>query len=94
MAERRASAPAQPEFNVRYFFNFKDGTTTLDDEGIELDGMAAVKDEALKSSTEILKGLESGSFWDGQPWLLWVSDQPNGGGNTVLSLTFTAQLAA
>ena len=26
-------------------------------------------------------------------WVLWVTDQPNGGGNTLLTLTFSSRLA-
>jgi hypothetical protein len=79
---------------MRYFFNVKDGTTMLDDEGMELDDMAAVKAEALQSSADLLKGLQGDHLWTGDPWTMWVSDQPNGGGNTVLTLTFSARLAA
>ena len=68
---------------MRYYFNVKDGTTMLDEEGIELDDMSAVKKEAVQSSAD---------FWTGEPWLLWVTDQPNGGGNTVLTLTFSSAL--
>jgi hypothetical protein len=78
----------------RYYFNIQDGQTMLDDEGMELDDMQAVKEEAVKSSTDLLKGLQGPEFWSGEPWKLWVSDQPNGGGNTVLTLTFSARLAA
>jgi hypothetical protein len=79
---------------VRYYFNIKDGTTMHDDEGMELDDIGAVKAEALRSSGDMLKELQSEHFWTGEPWLLWVSDQPNGGGNTVLTLTASARLAS
>jgi hypothetical protein len=79
---------------MRYYFNIKDGTAIHDDEGIELDDMEAVKTEALRSSVDMMKGLENEHFWTGDPWLLWVTDQPNGGGNTILTLTFNARLAA
>ena len=79
--------------DVRYYFNIKDGSTMLDEEGIELNDMNDVKDEAIKSSADMLKGLHADHFWSGEPWVLWVSDQPNGGGNTVLTLTFTSRLA-
>jgi hypothetical protein len=29
-------------------------------------------------------------FWSGEPWRLWVTDQPDGGGSTVLTLQFAA----
>jgi hypothetical protein len=78
---------------MRYYFNVKDGKTMLDEEGIEFDDMEAVKNEAVQSSADMLKGLHGEHFWTGDPWLLWVSDQPNGGGNTVLTLTFSSRLA-
>ena len=77
-----------------YYFNIKDGETMHDDEGIEFDDIVAVKEEAIKSSVDMLKELQGDGFWTGTPWILWVSDQPNGGGNTVLTLTFSARLAA
>src|SRR3954463_11891508 len=79
---------------MRYFFNIKDGATILDEEGIEFDNMQGVKDEAVGSSADLLKGLHGEHFWSGEPWLLWVTDQPNGGGNTVLTLRFSPQLSA
>jgi hypothetical protein len=78
---------------MRYFFNFKDGKTILDDEGTELADIKAVKKEAVQSSAELLKGHDSEQFWTGEPWILWVTDQPNGEGNTVLTLTFSSRIA-
>jgi len=66
----------------------------LDPEGVDLADFDAVKNEAVQSSADMLKGLHGEHFWSGEPWLLWVTDQPNGGGNTVLTLTFSAQLPA
>jgi hypothetical protein len=79
---------------VRYYFNVKDGSTMLDEEGMELDNMDAVQKEAVQSSADLLRGRHGTHFWTGEPWLLWVTDQPNGGGNTVLTLTFSARMAA
>jgi len=80
--------------NMRYYFNVKDGTSLLDDEGMEFDSLDAVKTEAMLSSLDLLKGIRGAKFWTGEPWQLWVTDQPNGGGNTLLRLTFTSRLAA
>jgi hypothetical protein len=79
---------------MRYFFNIRDGKTMLDEEGIEFDDMDAVKNEAVQSSADMLKGLKGEHFWTGEPWTLWVTDQPNGGGNTLLTLTFSSRVAA
>jgi len=78
---------------VRYYFHLKDGETTLDDEGMELSNLDGVKNEALQTSHNLLKGVYGEKFWTCEPWLLWVTDQPNGGGNTVLSLTFSSSLS-
>jgi hypothetical protein len=78
---------------VRYYFNVKDGALIHDDEGMELADMDAVKKEAIQSSADMLKGHHGQNFWTGEPWLLWVTDQPNGGGNTVLTLTFSSRLS-
>jgi hypothetical protein len=79
---------------MRYYFNIKDGKTMLDDEGLEFANLEAVRNEGLLSSADMLKALTGDHFWSGDPWVLWVSDQPNGEGNTVLTLTFSANLAA
>jgi hypothetical protein len=77
---------------VRYYFHVRNGKTLFDDEGMELSSLAAVREEAVLSSAETLKGNHPPqSFWSGEPWTLWVTDEPNGGGNTILALTFAAR---
>ena len=76
----------------RYYFNVKDGETILDDEGIELPGMEAVRDEAVATSLEILRGMHGfADPWSREPWRLWVTDQPSGAGTTLLTLEFSAK---
>ena len=77
---------------MRYYFNIKDGETMFDAEGMEIADIADVRQEAVQSSADMLRGLHGAHFWTGEPWMLWVTDQPNGGGNTVLTLTFAARL--
>jgi hypothetical protein len=79
---------------MRYYFHVKDGATTFDDEGMELPDVAAVKKEALLISADLIKDGVGPHFWTGRPWILFVTDQPNGGGNTILSLALTARLAS
>ena len=79
---------------MRYYFNIKDGKTMLDEEGVELNNMDEVKKEAVQTSSDMLKGLNNDHFWTGEAWELWVTDQPNGAGNTILTLTFSSRLAA
>ena len=79
---------------MRYYFHVQDGVELLDDEGIELSDMNAVREEAIQSSGELVTGLHGPDFWTGEPWKLWVTDLPSGGGNTLLRLTFSAKQAA
>jgi hypothetical protein len=79
---------------MRYYFHVRDGKEMLDQEGVELLDLSAVKEEAVKASAELLEGLDQEEFWNGEPWKLWVTDKPNGAGNTLLSLIFTAQVSA
>jgi|1185.fasta_scaffold175849_2 hypothetical protein len=75
----------------RYYFNFKDGHTTLDNEGVELPSLADARNMAILNSGEILKDGASDSLWGGTPWQVWVTDAPNGGGNTLFTLRFSAE---
>jgi hypothetical protein len=78
---------------MRYYFNIHDGRTMLDEQGMELGDMEAVKNEAVRTSADLLKGIRGPRFWTGEPWKLWVTDQPNASGNTVLTLEFSSRLA-
>jgi hypothetical protein len=79
---------------MRFYFHLADGATSLDREGIELKTLNEAKKEALRTSMELLPGCEEPHIWSGEPWKLWVTDQPNGLGITLLSLTFQAAVAA
>jgi len=63
---------------------------SLDDDGSEFPDIHAARKEALRYSTEVLRNEASDSLWDGEPWQLWVTDQPGGGGNTFFTLNFFA----
>jgi hypothetical protein len=73
-----------------FYFNIRDGGTVLDDQGTELVGVAEARDEALRCSGEMLRDGAGPAMWDGQPWTMWVTDQPNGGGKTLFTLKFSA----
>ena len=77
---------------MRYFFHVRDGDETLDAHGVELRDMTAVKKEALQASVELLDGMRSSNFWNGEPWTLWVTDEPSGAGRTLLTLNFIADM--
>jgi hypothetical protein len=78
---------------VRYYFNAYDGETVFDDEGMEFTDFDDVKAEAIQASVDLLKDIQGPKFWSGEPWRLWVTDQPRGGGNTFLTLIFSAQMS-
>src|SRR3954464_12444336 len=74
-----------------YYFHLKDGVTILDSEGCDLPDLAAVRCAAIATTTEVLGGIKAGpAFWSGEPWKLWVTDEPNGAGATLLTLQFAA----
>jgi hypothetical protein len=75
---------------MRYYFHIQNGETLFDEAGIELSNLDAVRQEALLSSVETLRGHNVSEFWSGEPWKLWVTDAPNGSGNTVLAITFAS----
>ena len=80
---------------MRYYFHVTNGESSLDEEGMELTTLTAVREEAVQSSAEMLKGIHPPvSFWSGEPWMLWVTDKPNGEGNTILALTFASRATA
>jgi hypothetical protein len=78
---------------MRYFFHVKDGHMTLDTQGVELRDITAVKKEALQASLELIEGMRSPNFWTGEPWTLWVTNDPSGSGKTLLALNFAADVS-
>jgi hypothetical protein len=74
----------------RYYFNIKDGYTSLDEVGVELADIDAARKEAVTFSGEVLRDATGETLWEGQPWQLWVTDQPGGKGKTFLTLSFSA----
>jgi hypothetical protein len=76
----------------RYFFHLRDGRTSLDDEGTELPDIHAARRTAITLSGETLKDGASDTLWDGAPWQIWVTDQPDGKGQTFFTLHFSAHV--
>jgi hypothetical protein len=74
----------------RFFFHLKDGHTSLDADGTELPDIVAARKAALRLSGEILRDGADDELWSGTPWWLWVTDQPNGEGQTFITLQFSA----
>ena len=53
---------------MRYYFNFIDGITTLDQDGCEFADLTGAKSEALRACADLFRGPFSQKFWDGEPW--------------------------
>jgi hypothetical protein len=77
----------------RYYFHVKDGSTTLDADGVELHSLQAARNMAIESSGEVLKDGASEALWGGECWVMWVTDEPNGAGHTFFTLRFSAESA-
>ena len=78
----------------RYYFHVEDGRSTLDDTGLELSDIAAARNEALRTTGDLLKGgpHSAATLWKGTPWRLWVTDRPNGDGKTFFTLCFSVEM--
>jgi hypothetical protein len=75
---------------ARFYFHFANGQTILDDIGTDLPDLEAVRKEAIGTTRELMFDAAS-HFWAGEPYRLWVTDQPNAAGKTILSLQLSCQ---
>jgi hypothetical protein len=77
-----------------YYFHLQNGEILLDDAGLELRDIAAAQNEALRVSGDLIKGgpRATATLWNGTPWRLWVTDQPDGEGKTFFALRFSAEM--
>jgi hypothetical protein len=77
----------------RYYFHREDGQSLLDDTGLDLRDIAAAQSEAVRTSGELLKDWSRTptTLWNGTPWRMWVTDKPNGEGETFFTLRFSAE---
>jgi Tfp pilus assembly ATPase PilU len=58
----------------RYFFHADDGTPDRDEEGTELDDLAAAKCHAVKYASDLICDGTT-DFWGNMDWRMSVSDQ-------------------
>lgn len=70
---------------LHYFHSFN-GHTTLDDLGTDLPDLLSARKEAVRAFRELLLLGSSDALWTGDPWRVWVTDQSNATGRTVLAL--------
>jgi hypothetical protein len=73
-----------------YYFHLEDGDTILDFPELELLNLRAARNEAMRTSVEMLLDRAKDLPWSTRPWRLWVTDGPVGVGTTLLTLRFTA----
>jgi hypothetical protein len=76
----------------RYYFHFEIGEILHDDIGQELPDIAAAQHEALRATSDFMRGgaRATVNLWNGTPWRVWVTDKPNGEGETFVTLRFSA----
>jgi hypothetical protein len=75
---------------ARFFFHVQDGSTFLDEEGTELPDPNAARQEAIRTCGEMLRDVPW-AINNGEPFRLWVTDQPHGQGHTLFALMVAAQ---
>jgi hypothetical protein len=69
----------------RFFFHVRNGSTMFDGDGVEFPNVASARREAIVACGELLRDVPA-AVWNGGSLRLWVTDQPDGQGNTVYSL--------
>jgi len=74
-----------------HYFHYANGSQTLDNIGTDLADMTAVRKEAVRAFRELLNLTSGQGAWDGDPWKVWVTDQPNAKGKTILVLELSAR---
>jgi hypothetical protein len=69
----------------RYFFHIHDGRDSPDQEGVHLPDLHAVRPEAIRAASEMLRDLDGALT--GEEWTIKVTDQAS---QPVLTLRFSA----
>jgi hypothetical protein len=92
VTERRYCAPAFPgaQKMALHYFHLSNDTVILDAIGVELSDLKSVRLEAVRALRELLSLRENDGLWAGDPWKVWVTDEPSDGGQTILTLQLTA----
>jgi hypothetical protein len=74
-----------------HYFHYANGSQTLDNIGTDLADLHAVRKEAVRAFRELLSLRPTEGPWEGDPWRVWVTDQPNAAGRTILALQLSAE---
>jgi len=73
-----------------HYFHFSNGHTTLDPDGTDHPDLNSVRQEAVRALREVLHLGSTDALWTSDLWKVWVTDQPNATGRTVLTLELKA----
>jgi hypothetical protein len=74
----------------RYFFHLEDGASRKDAEGMELSGLDAAREHAVRHFAEALRH-STRAFWDSGDWVMRITDEK---GLVFFTLHFAATVAA
>ena len=75
-----------------HYFHLFDGHAILDEVGTNHPDPISVRKYAVRAFRELLHLGSNDSLWTGGPWRVWVTDQPDGMGRTVLTLELKARV--
>jgi Domain of unknown function (DUF6894) len=75
----------------RYFFHMQNGSTTLDAEGVDFPDLDSARREMICTCGEILRDVPA-AIWNGDTLRMWVTDQPEGEGNTLFGLNISPRI--
>jgi hypothetical protein len=71
----------------RFYFDVHDGVDIIDVVGSDLAGLDEARDEAVRATSELLRGAQLAELWTGQPWRMVVLDA---GRTELFTLRFSA----
>ena len=70
----------------RAYFHFQNGSTYLDRDGVDLPDLDSIQAEATSTVAAMLRDGDHHSLLSGQQLRLWVTDDPDGAGQTLFAL--------
>ena len=74
----------------RYFFHLEAEGLVLDDWGTEFPDVNSAREDAIRACGEMIREVPM-TIRRGGVWRLWITDQPDGSGNKVFTLTVATQ---
>ncbi len=74
-----------------FYFHIENGSAILDTDGIDLPDVEAARAEAVAVIADVLRDGEARDLWSNHPLQLWVTDEPDGAGRTLLRLHVIGQ---